>query len=320
MTAIPATKLVTVFGGSGFLGRHIVRALANDGWRIRVAVRYPNLAHFLKPMGRVGQIQIVKANIRSDDAVLAAVMQADAVVNLVGILSQSGDQRFEALHAQGAGRIARIARAHGVERLLHVSAIGADTESPSLYGRTKAEGEMRVREGFPSATIFRPSIVFGPQDNFFNKFGWLARMSPVLPLIGGGTTRFQPVFAGDIARAAAQALKTDAAMGQTYELGGPEILTFRQILEIVLKQTNRRRMLLPLPFGLAKFTGAILGLLPGPLLTLDQVRMLERDNVVSENALTLQDLGIMPTAAEAVVPSYLWRFRRHGEFETVLLS
>jgi uncharacterized protein YbjT (DUF2867 family) len=315
MSDFPSTKLVTVFGGSGFLGRHVVRALANDGWRIRVAVRHPNTSHFLKPMGRVGQIQIVKANIRDDASVAAALRHADAAVNLVGILYRSGYQTFEALHAEGAGRIARIAAAEGVGTLLHVSALGASARSPSLYARSKAEGEKRVREAYPSATIFRPSVVFGPEDDFFNKFGWLARISPVLPLIGGGRTLFQPVFAGDIARAAVRALGDAAVRGKTYELGGPEIMSFRQILELVLKETHRRRILAPLPFVFAKFKSLFLGLLPKPLLTLDQVHLLQSDNIVAEGAMTLRHLGIAPTAAEAIVPSYLWRFRKHGQFE-----
>ena len=317
MTAIPTSKLVTIFGGSGFLGRHIVRALANDGWRIRIAVRNPNTAHFLKPMGRVGQIQIVKANIRDDAAVEAALQHADAAVNLVGILYESGRQRFDAIHVQGAARIAQACAKHGVAHLLHVSALGANEQSSSRYAKSKAEGEAAVREAFPTATIFRPSVLFGPEDNFFNKFGWLARMAPVLPLIGGGKTRFQPVFAGDVARAAAHALGNLATAGMTYELGGPEVMTFKEVLELVLKETHRKRMLMPVPFWLMRFKAAFLGLLPNPLITTDQVRLLESDNVVSEGAHGLRELGVVPTAAEAIVPSYLWRFRKHGQFEPV---
>ena len=318
MTAISSTQLVTVFGGSGFLGRHIVRALANAGWRIRVAVRNTNTAHFLRPMGRVGQIQIVRANIRDNDAVAAALKDAHAAINLVGILFQTGSQRFDAIHAEGAERIASHAAEQGVSRLIHVSAIGASKDSPARYGRSKAEGETRVRAAFPSATIFRPSIVFGPEDNFFNKFGWLARISPILPLIGGGKTRFQPVYVGNVAQAATRVLVDPSTAGKTYELGGPEVMTFKEILELVLKETRRKRILMPVPFGLARLKAAFLGLLPNPLLTLDQVRMLEADNVVGEGALTLRDLGIVPTAAEAILPSYLWRFRKHGQFETAV--
>jgi uncharacterized protein YbjT (DUF2867 family) len=319
MTAIPSDRLITIFGGSGFLGRHIVRALANDGWRIRVAVRNSNTAHFLLPMGRVGQIQLLKANVRDDKAVNDALRGAHAAINLIGILSQSGAQNFRALHAEAAERIARLATAHGVARLLHVSALGTSLDSPSLYARTKAQGEEAVRRGFPGATIFRPSIVFGPEDDFFNRFAWLARLSPALPLIGGGRMTFQPIYVGDMAEAAMRVLNDAGTAGKTYELGGPETMSFKTIMQLVLKETHRKRLLVPVPFAIARIQAAVLGLLPKPLLTLDQLRLLERDNVVSESALTLKDIGIMPTAAEAIIPSYLWRFRKHGEFEPVAL-
>ena len=317
MTAIPSDRLVTIFGGSGFLGRHIVRALANDGWRIRAAVRKPNLAHFLLPMGRVGQIQLLKANVHDERAVDAALKGAHAAINLIGILSQSGAQNFRALHAEAAERIAQRAEAHGVGRLLHVSALGASLDSPSLYARTKARGEEHVRRAFPSATIFRPSVVFGPEDDFFNRFAWLARLSPALPLIGGGGMAFQPVYVGDIAEAARRALNDAATAGKTYELGGPAAMTFKAVMQLVLKETRRKRLLVPVPFAIARIKAAVLGLLPKPLLTLDQLRLLEQNNVVSDGALTLKDFGILPTAAEAIVPTYLWRFRKHGEFEPV---
>jgi uncharacterized protein YbjT (DUF2867 family) len=319
MTAIPSTKFITIFGGSGFLGRHIVRALAKDGWRIRVAVRRPNTAHFLRPMGRVGQIQLLKTNIADDGSVDAAMRGADAAVNLVGILAPSGSQRFRTLHAEGAERIARAATAHRAVRLLHVSALGASADSPSLYARSKAEGEERVRAAFPAATIFRPSIMFGPEDDFFNRFAWLARLSPILPLIGGGHTRFQPVYVGDVAQAALNALNDPTSEGRIFELGGPEVLTFKEIMQMVLKQTHRKRLLMPVPFAVARVQAAVLGLLPKPLLTLDQVKLLQRNNVVADGALGLRDLGIAPIAAEAILPSYLWRFRKHGEFEIVSL-
>lgn len=315
MTGIPTSRLVTIFGGSGFLGRHIVRALANDGWRIRVAVRRPNNALFLRPMGRVGQIQLVKANALDDETVESALRGADAAINLVGILFQTGSQRFDAVHVGAADRIARAAAELGVKRLLHVSALGIDRNEASVYARTKTLGEQRVREAFPSATIFRPSVLFGPEDDFFNKFAWLARLAPALPLIGGGGTKFQPVFAGDVARAIAVALKDSETAGKTYELGGPEIMTLKEVMELVLKETRRSRFLVPVPFGLAKLTAIALGLLPKPLLTFDQVRLLETDNVVSEGALTFRDLGIVPEALAAILPSYLWRFRKRGEFE-----
>jgi NADH dehydrogenase len=316
MTAIPSTRLVTIFGGSGFLGRHMVRALANEGWRIRVAVRRPNNALFLKPMGRVGQIQLVKANVHDEETVRAAFMGADAAINLVAVLYQSGNQRFDSLHVEAAERIARLAAELGVQRLLHVSALGVDRNTKSRYALTKTLGETRVREAFPDATIFRPSVVFGPEDDLFNRFAALARLLPALPLIGGGGTKFQPVFVGDIARATAKVLSDESTAGKTYELGGPEIMTLKEIMELVLKETRRSRLLLPIPFGLARVQGFLLGLLPKPLLTLDQVRLLETDNVVSEGAPTLRELGIVPEAAGAIVPSYLWRFRKHGEFET----
>lgn len=317
MIGIPSTRLVTIFGGSGFLGRHMVRALASDGWRVRVAVRRPNNALFLRPMGRVGQIQLVKANVQDEEAVRAALKGADAAINLVAVLYQSGNQRFDTLHIQGAEQIARLASEQGVPRLLHVSALGVQDNERSRYARTKALGEERVRQAFPNATIFRPSVVFGPEDDFFNKFAWLARLSPFLPLIGGGGTKFQPVFVGDIARATAKVLSDPSTAGKTYELAGPETMTLKEIMELVLKETRRRRILLPTPFGLARVQGVVLGTLPKPLLTLDQVRLLETDNVVSEGALTFRDLGIAPEAVAAIVPSYLWRFRKHGEFETV---
>jgi NADH dehydrogenase len=316
MTAIPSTRLVTIFGGSGFLGRHMVRTLANEGWRIRVAVRRPNNALFLRPMGRVGQIQLVKANVHDEETVRAALIGADAAINLVAVLYQSGNQRFDSLHVEAAERIARLAAELGVLRLLHVSALGVDRNTKSRYALTKTLGETRVREAFPGATIFRPSVVFGPEDDLFNRFAALARLLPALPLIGGGGTKFQPVFVGDIARATAKVLSDESTAGKTYELGGPEIMTLREIMELVLKETRRSRLLLPIPFGLARVQGLLLGLLPKPLLTLDQVRLLETDNVVSEGAPTLRELGIVPEAAGAIVPSYLWRFRKHGEFET----
>jgi NADH dehydrogenase len=314
MTTVPSNKLVTVFGGSGFLGRHIVRALANDGWRIRVGVRKPNSALFLRPAGRVGQIQIVKANVLDENAVYSALDGAEAAINLVGILFERGGQRFEAIHVRAATNIAQAAAKHGTQRLLHVSALGASLSSAASYSRTKAEGEVRVREAHPRATVFRPSIVFGPEDDFFNRFAALARLSPALPLIGGGKTRFQPVYVADVARATVAALRDPATAGNTYELGGPEILSLREVFELVLKVTHRRRLLMPVPFGIARIQAAFLGLLPKPPLTLDQVRMLETDNVVTPGAPGLGQLGITPEGAEAILESYLWRFRKEGEF------
>ena len=309
------TVLVTVFGGSGFLGRYTVRALARAGHRIRVAVRYPHLANFLLPMAHVGQLQIVRTDIRDKDAVARALTGANAAINLVGILSETRRQTFQALHADAAETIARAARAEGAAALVHVSAIGANLQSEAAYGRTKAEGETRVHSAFPEATILRPSIVFGPEDGFFNRFAALARISPILPLIGGGHTRFQPVYVCDVAAAILRCVEDRATAGRVYELGGPRLYTFRELMQLVLCETNRRRMLVPIPWSVAMLKAAFLGILPKPLLTRDQVRLLKSDNVVAPGALALADLGIEPETVEAIIPSYLWRFRREGQFE-----
>ena len=311
--------LITIYGGSGFIGRHVVRALAKTGARMRIAVRRPELAGFLQPLGGVGQIIPVQANVRFPDSLLAPAKGADAVINLVGILAPSGKQTFKAVQDEGARHVAEAARAAGAKVLVHGSAIGADPDSPSVYARTKAAGEAAVKEVFPDAVIARPSVVFGPGDGFFNRFAALARLSPALPLIGGGKTKFQPVFAGDVAKAVMASLTGKAQTGAVYELGGPEILTMKEVMERVLAYTMRKRWLVPLPFRLAKLQGAILQLLPNPPLTLDQVRLLERDNVVSEAAKrdnrTLEGLGITePVAAEAVVPDYLEQYRPKGQF------
>jgi uncharacterized protein YbjT (DUF2867 family) len=312
-----ADTLVTVFGGSGFLGRHLVRALARRDYRIRVAVRRPDLAGHLQPLGRVGQIHAVQANVRYPDSVATAARHAEVVINLVGVLFERGRQKFPAVHAEGADAIARAAAAAGA-RMVHVSAIGADANSPSGYARTKAAGEAAVRAAVPAATVFRPSIMFGPEDDFFNRFAAMARLSPVLPLVGGGHTRFQPVFVGDVAEAIARAVDGEAATGTTYELGGPAVKTFRELMEFVLATTGRRRLLVPLPFPLATFQATFLQFLPKPLLTPDQVKLLQVDNVVSPEAererRTLPGLGIAPTTIEAIVPTYLWRFRKRGQF------
>jgi uncharacterized protein YbjT (DUF2867 family) len=316
---LPANSLITVFGGSGFVGRHLVRRLVKAGHRVRVAVRRPDLAGFLQPLGGVGQIAFIQANLRYRDSVLRAVEGADAVVNAVGILFESGRQSFNAVQSEGARAVAEATAKAGISRLAHVSAIGADKDSSALYAETKALGENAVFSHVPGAVILRPSIVFGPEDNFFNQFADLARKLPFLPLIGGGHTRFQPVFVGDVASAIHAALDGKAKPGTVIELGGPEILSFRQILEYILKETGRSRPLLPLPFSLAKIQASFLQILPKPLLTVDQVTMLERDNIVSEAAIaekrTLAGLGIDATAIEAIVPSYLYRFRKAGQFE-----
>jgi NADH dehydrogenase len=310
--------LVTVFGGSGFVGRNVVRALCKRDYRIRVAVRRPELAGHLQPLGRVGQIHAVQANLRYPASIAAAMRDSHLAINLVGILAESGAQRFDAVQAAGAGAVAKAAAAVGA-RMVHVSAIGADENSPSRYARSKAAGEKAVLSAVPSATILRPSVVFGPEDQFTNRFAALARMSPALPLIGGGTTKLQPVYVGDVAAAVAEAVDGNAKAGATYELGGPEVLTMREVMELILATIQRHRMLVSLPFGLAKLQALLLQFAPGPLkLTPDQVALLRSDNVVSEPAkaagLTLEGLGIAPDSLEAIAPQYLWRFRKAGQF------
>jgi len=320
-----ADTLITIFGGSGFLGRHVVRALAKEQYRIRIAVRRPELAGHLQPLGRVGQIHAVQANVRHRPSVAAAVRGSDVVINLVGILFESGRQRFEAVQSSGAEGIALAAATHNA-RMVHLSAIGADEKSSAAYARAKRHGEQLVLAAAPNATIFRPSIVFGPNDDFFNRFAGIARLSPVLPLVGGGHTRFQPVFAGDVAEAVAKAVAGATEPGSIYEIGGPEVFTFKELMEFVLATTERRRLLMPLPFGLAKLQAAVfelaskipLRVISKPLLTRDQVELLRYHNVVSDIARregrTLEGLEIAPRSIAAIVPTYLWRFRKAGQF------
>lgn len=313
-------SLVTVFGGSGFLGRHVVRALAMRGYRVRVAVRRPELAGFLQPLGFVGQIQISQANVRYPESVARAVDGAEAVVNLVGVLAEGGRQTFDAVHAFGARAVAAATAAQGVP-LVHLSAIGADAGSPSGYGRSKAAGEAAVRAAVPDAVIFRPSVVFGQEDEFFNRFAAMARLSPALPLIGGGVTKFQPVFAGDVAAAVLAAVDGKAKAGTIYELGGPEVRTFRELMELMLSEIGAKRVLVDLPFGLATFMAKLTQWAPGAPLTVDQVEMLRSDNVVSQAAIaegrTLAGLDLTPTSLAVVLPTYLWRFRKAGQFTRV---
>src|SRR6195256_1487171 len=311
--------LVTVFGGSGFLGRHVVHALCKRDYRIRIAVRRPELAGHLQPIGKVGQIHAVQTNLRHPASVAAAMRGASIAINLVGVLAESGAQTFDAVQARGAETVAKAAAAVGA-RMVHVSAIGADASSPSRYARAKAAGEKAVLSAVPSAIIMRPSVVFGPEDQFTNRFAALARMSPALPLIGGGVTRLQPVYVGDVATAVADAVDGKARPGATYELGGPEVLTMREIMETIMRITGRDRTLVSLPFGLAKLQALFLQFAPGPLkLTPDQVALLRSDNVVSDAAkaagLTLEGLGITPDSMQAVAPQYLWRFRAAGQFQ-----
>jgi uncharacterized protein YbjT (DUF2867 family) len=312
------SKLVTVFGGSGFVGRHVVRALAKRGYRVRVAVRNPDLAFHLQPLGGVGQIQAVQANLRFRWSVDRAVEGADHVVNLVGILFEGGGQSFDALQDFGARAVAEAARSAGAG-LTHMSAIGADAHSASAYAASKARGEAAVLETAPGAVILRPSIMFGPEDGFFNKFASMARMLPFLPLVGGGQTKFQPVYVGDVAEAVARSVGGQVEGGKIYELGGAEVLTFKALMERTLEVIGRKHILLPIPFWAARIQGAILGLLPNPILTSDQVTLLETDNVVSDRAAkdgrTLQGIGITPTGMTAILPSYLWQYRKAGQFQ-----
>ncbi len=314
--------LVTVFGGSGFLGRYAVRALAKDGWRIRVAMRRPHLAPELRVMGDVGQIELVQANVRHAESIAAALDGAEAAVNLVGVLFETGRQRFSVLQKEAAKAVAEAAATAGATRLIQVSAIGADAASASVYARTKAEGEAAVRAAFPAVTILRPSIVFGEEDDFFNRFAGMAAMAPALPLIGGGKTRFQPVYAGDVGAAIAAALKAPATSGGTYELGGPGVYSFRQLMELVLKETQHRRALVPIPFPMAEVMGGIAQLIAltpyTPPITRDQVELLKTDNVASGPGLA--DLGVQPTVLESILPTYLWKYRRGGQFAEPLAS
>lgn len=312
-------EIITVFGGSGFLGRHIVRALAKAGYRVRVASRRPHLAQDLRVMGVVGQVQLVQANIRVASSVERAVEGASGVINLVGVLAESGRQNFSSLHAAGAKAVAEAAAAAGIERFVQVSAIGADADSPSRYAQSKAAGEAAVKAAIPTATILRPSIVFGTDDGFFNMFGSMARFAPALPLFGGGKTRFQPVFAGDVAEAALKSIESDEARGETYELGGPGVYTFKELMAFILEETDRPRFLVPLPFAIGTVMATLFELaaiLPfvQPLLTRDQLIQLQRDNVVADDAKGLDALGVTPETVEAIVPTYLVRYRRHGQF------
>ncbi len=304
-------RVAAVFGGSGFVGRYVVKRLAQQGYIVRVAVRDPEAALFLKPMGAVGQIVPLFASVKTEGTVRRAIDGADVVVNAVGILSESGSATFQAIHTEGAERIARLAAAATVGRMVQISAIGADAGSPSRYGTSKAHAEQAVLGAFPSATILRPSLVFGPEDKFFNRFAEIARLSPIMPVICG-ETRMQPVYVCDVADAVMAALATQAAWGRTYELGGPRVWTFREILAYILKQTKRNRRLVDIPPGVARFQAGIMQYVPGKPLTPDQLLMLERDNVVADGALGLGDLGITPTPVELIVPAYLSRFQPGG--------
>ena len=316
-------KLVTIIGGSGFVGRYIAQRMAKEGWRVRVAVRRPNEALFVRPYGSPGQVEPVGCNIRDDASVRAALRGADAVVNCVGILNRSGANTFEAVQTEGASRVARIATELGLSTMVQLSAIGADPQSDSAYARSKAEGEAAVLAAFPKAVILRPSIIFGAEDGFFNRFAAMSRMAPILPVVGAAT-RFQPVYVDDVAQAAVQAVTGAAAPG-IYELGGPEIDSFRGLMGRMLKVIQRERPVVSLPFFAARIMGfgfdmlqtVTLGLVENRMITLDQVRNLARDNVVSPGAKGFAELGITPTAMDAVLPEYLWRYRPSGQFAAI---
>ena len=317
------SNLVTIYGGSGFVGRYIARRMAQAGWRVRVAVRRPNEALFVRPYGVVGQVEPVLCNIRDDASVAAAMDGADAVINCVGILAPEGKNTFEPVQLQGAARIARIAAEKGIARMVHVSAIGADAASASDYARTKALGEAEVLRHMPDAVILRPSIVFGPEDGFFNRFASMARFGPILPVVGGAT-KFQPVYVEDVAAAAVKGVLGEAGPG-IYELGGPEVKTFRALMQQMLTVIHRRRLILGVPFPIAGLMGFVLdmaqavtvGLFHNGILTRDQVRNLKRDNVVTGQTRTFADLGIEPTALDSVLSSYLWRFRPTGQYDDI---
>jgi NADH dehydrogenase len=323
----PKDRIVTVFGGSGFVGRHVVRALARDGWRVRVATRRPDLAFHLQPLGRVGQIHAVQANVRYPESLAAALRGAEAAVNLVGILAPWGKQTFESVQSEGAAAVAKAAAAAGVSNVVHLSAIGADARSASDYARTKAEGEAAMLAAIPSARIVRPSVVFGPEDDFFNRFAGMARVAPFLPLIGGGETKLQPVYVGDVAEVVSRLLRGEGKSGAVYELGGPSVKSLREIMEFVLATIQRKRILAPMPFNIAETLGSVteklntllLGLLPADFVfTRDQVELLRHDNVVSAKAVaegrTLAGLGLTPESVENIVPTYLYRYRKNGQF------
>jgi uncharacterized protein YbjT (DUF2867 family) len=308
------SKLITVIGGSGFIGRYLVQKLADAGHRVRVAVRNPNLALFLKPLGRVGQVQLVQANLRSEASIAAAVDGADAVINLVGLLFESGHQSFDAVQRDGAIMAAQCAARAGVKTFVHMSAIGADLQSPSHYARSKAAAEAGVRAAFPAATFLRPSIVFGPEDGFFNKFAAMAKWPlPVMPVVAGDT-KFQPVYVGDVAQCVVHCVDDARHAGETYELGGPRVYSFRELTRYILDQVLVRKPLVDVPMGIAKLQAMLLGLASKPLVTTDQLKLLAQDNVVAATAKTIADFALVPTPVEAIVPGYLIRYRTKGQF------
>lgn len=307
-----ARREITVFGGSGFVGRYVIKELAQAGWVIRVPTRYMRGAQFLRPLGNPGQIVLFPFSAREPETIAQSLQGVDAAVNLIGILYEKRKSRFSAIHRDLAAEIAKTAKEKGVTRLVHMSALGADPVSPSAYARSKAEGEEAVEAAFPGVTTFRPSLIFGPEDEFFNRFAHLARLFPALPLIGGGQSRFQPVYVGDVARAFRSALDHHETKGTIFELGGPHVYRFEELLKLILAETHRHRPLIPLPWFLASIAAAILQWWPKPLLTIDQLRLLRRDNIASGGFPGLAALGIAPTLLEAILPTYLERYRPGG--------
>lgn len=308
------TPLITLFGGSGFLGRYVVESLAEEGYNLRIAVRHPDAARHLKPAGRVGQISVMQTNIREETSVRRAIVGADIVINLVGVLHESGSQTFAALQAQGAERIAKIAADNGVSRLIHISALGVDKATKSRYARSKLNGEKAVMNAFKTATILRPGLIFGADDNFFNRFAHMASILPFVPVIGEGKTRFQPVYVKDVAQAVLACIQSRETAGKTYELGGPAIYSFDTMMEIMLKEIDSPSSLLHIPTTIARLMATLTEWLPNPPLTRDQITLLQYDNVVSDNALTFNNLGLIPSSAESILPHYLWRYRKGARF------
>lgn len=312
-----ALNMVTVFGGAGFVGRYVVRKLAAQGLRVRVACRDPETGLYLKTTGDVGQVTPIQANIRNEASVRAAIAGSDAVINLVGILHETGKQKFDKVHGEAAGMIARLSKELGVEKFVHMSALGADADSKSKYARSKAAGEEAVKAAFPEAVIVRPSVIFGAQDGFFNRFASMAAVSPALPMIGGGRTKFQPVYVGDVAEVIFRGLFNADMAGKTYELGGKDVFSLEEVYLLLLKQTGKHRGLVPLPLPLAKLMGCVLGMLPVPPMTHDQMVLMERDNVLNGDLPGLADLGIEAKTVASELPVYMNMYRNGGQYNRI---
>ena len=307
-------KIATIFGATGFIGRHLIRRLTEKDFRIIVATRSPYLHGYLKPLGDPGQIDLERVNLFDEKTLKVLLKNSNVVVNLVGILYETRKQKFENIHSKFPELLSKLCNEHGIEKFIHLSALGINEDVKSMYMRTKLQGEKNILNNFDNSIILRPSIVFGPEDNFFNQFASLSQFLPFLPMIGGGQTKFQPIYVGDVAKAIATILETEEIDNKIYELGGAEIFTFQQLMNILLKEIQKRRFLIPIPFSIAKFMARILQLFPKPLITTDQIEMLKEDNVVSNNYGTLLDLNIEPATIESILPHYIYRFRKGGEF------